>query len=267
MSGWIDRLRRSRALRGEAPRRPFSGAQKEQHVLFLHYRVAPELLRPLVPDELELQLIDGSAWVAVIGLRVDSIHVGRFRVPRVLGSFPEIDAAALVSDQGRGGLHFIGIEGAHRFGSWLTRVSTGLPYRYARTRLHRTNADGAVTWHISSGPRWVRGGAAAAFDAWFTPAQSLPWNQCHEAARLAAQYSAFMVRHGKVKELDEVHHAWKLNAVELELRSNSIPASFGLPLIVEPSLRHYSQGEAIISWLPKQVRPGRPGLAPASPST
>ena len=34
-------------------------------LLFMHWRVDPELVRPLIPDALTLDTYDGSAWVAI----------------------------------------------------------------------------------------------------------------------------------------------------------------------------------------------------------
>jgi uncharacterized protein len=37
-------------------------------VLFLHYRIAPELLRPYVPRHFEIDLYDNSAWLTLVAL-------------------------------------------------------------------------------------------------------------------------------------------------------------------------------------------------------
>jgi uncharacterized protein YqjF (DUF2071 family) len=65
---------RLRSIRGD----PFLFADWER-VLFLHFAVAPGLLRPRVPPPLELDLYDGQAFVSVV-----AVTMQRFRPERPL---------------------------------------------------------------------------------------------------------------------------------------------------------------------------------------
>lgn len=262
MPAWVDQILHDPALAPFAPDRRWSGAQREAHVLFLHYRVHTDELRAVVPAPLELQEYDSSAWVATIALRMEDVCLRSIPLPGELGTFSEIDFAALVQYEGRLGFYFLSIEGAHRFSSLATRWATRLPYLYSGATVREE--DGR--FHATSGPRWVRGRAAASFDATYAPSTSNVIPDPGSPIRmLAGQYSAFVLRRGEVYEMDELHAPWQLDEADVELRENTIPDAAGLNVARTPDLQHYAARRDVVSWLPAPVRKGRPGLAPVEP--
>ncbi len=43
-------------------------------LLFLHWPVVPDLIRPLIPQGLELDTFDGSAWIGVVPFRMSGVR-------------------------------------------------------------------------------------------------------------------------------------------------------------------------------------------------
>ena len=39
-------------------------------LLLLHWPVSPEILRPTIPDDLDLDLFEGQAWASVVGFQL-----------------------------------------------------------------------------------------------------------------------------------------------------------------------------------------------------
>lgn len=250
MTVHVDRLLSNPALANWAPDRPWSAAQREEHVLFLHYPVVPDHLRPLVPSALELQIVDGSAWVAVIALRVADVVARRMPVPPWLRSFGEVDLLVPVVHEDRRGVFFLAIEGAQRIASFITRWTVGLPYLYAGTRAHAVR-DG---WRVASGPRWSADAPAASFDATYRPLGPLEHDPSSPASWLADQYSMYVVdRHGQLCRGDEIHGMWPLRLAEVDLRTNTLPAASGVIVPDQPALVHYSEGRDIVTWAPVPV--------------
>lgn len=266
MPKWVQEILDDPSLQPYKPDRGWQAAQAEENVVFLHYRFAAEELRPLVPAPLELVTYDGSVWVALIAFQMTDV---RFRmvpipIPRRWGSFGEIDLAVIVRYKGRHGLYFLGIEGANRLVSWVTRLSSGLPYRYAADLKVRADGDG---FRATSGPRWVRSRPAAEFEARYAS-----WNPIEipdpgsPVDLLTGQYSAFTIHRGEVCELDEIHQLWDLHEAQVEIRQNTLLEAAGLSGGHRPELQHFSPGRRIVSWLPQPVREGRAGIAPADRS-
>jgi len=60
-------------------------------LLFMHYRVPEEQLRLLIPEPLEIDTFDGSAWIGIVPFRMTG--VAPRLVPPIpgLSSFPELN--------------------------------------------------------------------------------------------------------------------------------------------------------------------------------
>ena len=102
-------------------------------VTFLHWRVEPARVAPLLPRGVRPDVHDGSTWVGLIPFRMVGAGVGhRGPVPRY-GTFPETN------------VRLYGVDGARRRGvvfrsleaPWLpvvagARLGFGVPYQWAR---------------------------------------------------------------------------------------------------------------------------------------
>src|SRR5262245_48247276 len=71
-------------------------AQHCPHLLFAHWPVPPEHLQPFIPPPLELDCVDGQAWLGVVAFRLSGIHLRR--LPEVPGvrMFPEVNLRTYV---------------------------------------------------------------------------------------------------------------------------------------------------------------------------
>src|SRR6185503_1909073 len=61
--------------RSRRPKLPWLMALNEEHVLFMHWPIPVEHLRPLVPSQMELDTFDGQAWLSLIPFRMGSLHL------------------------------------------------------------------------------------------------------------------------------------------------------------------------------------------------
>lgn len=56
------------------PRRPWVMAMQWHDLLFAHWSLQPEVLRPLIPPMLELDTFDGSAWLGIVPFRMAGVR-------------------------------------------------------------------------------------------------------------------------------------------------------------------------------------------------
>ena len=78
------------------PARPWLMGQTWYDLLFAHWALAPELIRPLIPTPLELDERDGRAWLGVTPFRVAGLR-GRGMAPLPwLSRFPELNVRTYV---------------------------------------------------------------------------------------------------------------------------------------------------------------------------
>jgi uncharacterized protein YqjF (DUF2071 family) len=109
---------------------------------FLHWRVDPAIVAPLLPEGIEPDIFDGSTWVGLIPFRMlDTSFLGSPAVP-YFGSFTEVNVRLYgVDPRGRRGVVFTSLE-ASRLAAVLTaRAAFSLPYFWASATVQRLGYD------------------------------------------------------------------------------------------------------------------------------
>ncbi|MCA9069993.1 MAG: DUF2071 domain-containing protein, partial [Planctomycetaceae bacterium] len=106
------------------------GYQKWRSLLFLHWAIPVERLRPLVPAALELDLYEGTAYIGVVPFAMQGVRP-RWCPERFAFNFLETNVRTYVSHQGRPGVYFFSLDAASRIAVWAARQFWSLPYFYA----------------------------------------------------------------------------------------------------------------------------------------
>lgn len=121
----IDRIRPTKR-----PEENARGYQQWRSLLFMHWPVPVDMLRPLVPDALELDLFDGQAYVGVVPFVMCGVRP-RWAPRRLAFNFLETNVRTYVVHRDRPGVFFLSLEAASRVAVWSARMFWGLPYFYA----------------------------------------------------------------------------------------------------------------------------------------
>ena len=220
-------------------------------LLFLHWPITENLLRPLVPAELELETFDGSAWLGVVPFTMSGIRLRG--CPPVPGTtaFAEINVRTYVRLGERTGVWFFSLDAASRVAVRAARWWFGLPYHDAefgvdrvgegvRYRSRRTGTASEVGFEARYGPA---GGPSAAG----------PGTIEHF---LTERYSLFSRRRGRLLIGDIDHEPWPLQRAEVALERNTMAGPLGLRLGEAPALQHFARQLEVVAWSP--VPPRRP---------
>jgi len=108
---------------------------------FLHWRVPADDIRALLPPPLEVDLFDGSAWVAVSPFRMTAVRPTFSPPIPTATDFPELNVRTYVRHGGHSGVWFFSLDAA----SWIAvlgaRSAVGLPYFHARMRERRSSDE------------------------------------------------------------------------------------------------------------------------------
>ena len=195
----------------EAP--PLTGravaGQRWSDVAFVHWRVEPGQVAPLLPAGLRPDVHDGSSWVGLIPFVLDRATI--FGSPPIpwFGDFVEINVRLYAVDSaGRRGVVFLTLE-ANRLAAVLAaRAVFGLPYRWARTRLDV--ADGRYRY---TGAR--HSGTRARTEIVVRPAAQRVIDD-ELADFLTARWALFTTQRGKTIYLRNTHEPWPLFSATLE---------------------------------------------------
>jgi uncharacterized protein len=232
------------------PRRPWVMAQTWADLLFAHWSVAPEEVRPAVPPELELQLFDGRAWLGVTPFEVRNLRPRPTTPVPWLSRFPEVNVRTYVSAGGKPGIWFFSLDAASRPAVAAARRLYRLPYFRARMAIDR--AGGAV--RFTSARSDAGAPAPAALRAVYEPAGEpfapLPGSLEHW---LTERYCLYTLDDRRRVLRAQIHHPpWPLQPATGEIEANTMADELRLELAGQPLL-HYARRQDVVFWLPERA--------------
>jgi uncharacterized protein len=121
--------------------------QRWAKLLFLHWEVDPDVLRPLIPSQLTLDLFDGRAFVGLVPFTMRGIRLPFLPAAWGLSAFHEVNVRTYVHLDGRDpGVWFFSLDAANRIAVRVARRFWRLPYHFARISL-RTESSGWLNYH------------------------------------------------------------------------------------------------------------------------
>jgi uncharacterized protein len=232
------------------PAAPWIMAQTWRNLLFAHWPVAPERLRPLVPAGLTLDTFDGVAWVGVVAFRLSGV---RFRgTPPLPGvsAFPEINVRTYVTCGGAPGVLFLSLDANNPPGIAVARPLFRLPYSYSRIAFAESAEGIRFQSRRPGGSR-----LPAAFDATYRPAGPIMRARPGAlAAWLTERYGYYTAGpDGALYHCAIQHAAWALQPAAAVIHENTMLAAHGLPLEGRPLL-HYAHFMRARFWPLRRLR-------------
>jgi uncharacterized protein YqjF (DUF2071 family) len=230
-------------------------AQTWDDLLFAHWRIAAEDLRRAVPEELPIDVYDGSAWIGVVPFTIHGLRLRLSPPLPGLSSFPELNVRTYVTIGGRPGVHFLSLDAASAPAVFAARRGYGLPYFRARMSAERRRDS--IEY---ASERRVTSGAPAGFRASYRPRgpASEPVQGSLEHF-LTERYCLYVVdRRGRVLRTDIHHPPWRLRAAEARIERNTMADPVELALDGEPLL-HWAERQHALFWLPRPASAGAVG--------
>lgn len=200
--------------------------QRWAHLTFLHWRYPAEALRPFVPPGLELQILDGAAWVGLTPFALTRLRAAG--LPPVPGwsSFAETNLRTYVTDGRRDGVLFLRVHCARRLVTAGFRTGLGLPYVHVPGAVR---AGRGTTTYEAPGTRIV----TVVGDA----VEPDPL-----VASLTGRWSAF-TRHGRALwRIPVDHRPWPLHEATASRITTDVFRQAGLPEPAGRPMVHWSPG-------------------------
>ena len=222
-------------------------AQTWNTLLFAHWPVPPETLRPRIPSGLTLEQFGAHAWIGITPFVLTGLRPrGTPAIPG-LSAFPELNVRTYVSYEDRPGVWFFSLDAASRLAVWAARGLYHLPYEFARMRVrhigerieYRSARPTAEGFEASYGPA----GAPLA-----SPAGSLEhW--------LTERYCLYAWSRRGALQRAEVHHApWPLQPAVAEVRRNDMLRVHGIEVEGPAAHLRYARRMDVVVWSLRGVR-------------
>lgn len=227
--------------------------QRWHDLLFAHWRVDPGRIQRLLPPPLEVDLFDGSAWIAVVPFAMTDVRARGLPGFNRVSNFLELNVRTYARLGDSDGVYFFSLDAASRPAVAAARRWFHLPYFNARMELqHRADRinyqslrrhRGAEAAHVAmsyrpTGPASVA--EAGTLEHWLT-----------ERYRLLADRSDGGILTG------EIHHGpWMLQPAEVEIHRNSMTDWLDIHLAPQPDHVCFARFQDVYLWRPRLALAG-----------
>ncbi|MBL8850762.1 MAG: DUF2071 domain-containing protein [Planctomycetaceae bacterium] len=121
--------------------------QSWRDLLFLHWRVAPELIQRTLPPGLTVDTFDGAAWIGIVPFQMRNIRPVWCPPIPPFSNFLELNVRTYVYDaHGRAGVWFYSLDANCWPAVIGARCTYHLPYHRATMRFARDRSNGQITY-------------------------------------------------------------------------------------------------------------------------
>lgn len=213
-------------------------------LLFAHWPVPAESLRPLIPHELALDTFDEVSWISITPFHMSN------RV-RMLPAFPftsrfrELNCRTYVNFEGKPGVFFFSLDASSPAAVWGAQTFYHLPYKLADVRARN---EGDLI--IYSSRR-----ASSEFRATYRPVAPVKLAATATLEHwLTERYCLYTVRKGQVFQGDIHHVPWPLQEASAEIGVNTIAEAAGIRLPAIQPLLAFSRQLKVLIWPLRRVK-------------
>lgn len=217
--------------------------QRWHDLLFAHWPLPSGQVRPLVPAQLELDLYQDKAYVAVAPFHMSGIR-SRWLPPLPgLSRFPELNVRTYVTCGGIPGVYFFSLDAASLPAVWGARIGYALPYFHAEMSVK------SVGEKFEYSSRRLQPPCPAEFRGRYWPV-SEPRRREKNSLEcfLTERYCLYAVRANKVYR-GHIHHLpWPLQDAEAEIETNTMAKAAGIDLPNSKPLLHFSRFLEVLIW-------------------
>jgi uncharacterized protein YqjF (DUF2071 family) len=211
------------------------GTQRWESLLFCHWELSPDILRPLVPDQLDIDTFEGKTYVGIVPFKMRRIRP-RWLPSTLAFNFLETNVRIYVVYNNEPGVFFFSLDASSALAVLAARVGWSLPYYYAKM----SSGDDAGSYYYRSRRR----GGNASHDVSFRVSDELgPSTAGTREHFLLERYLLFTHRANEI-QMGQVHHQpYHAYLATVDHLSDSLATASQLPGCDRlPDLAHYCPG-------------------------
>ncbi len=226
----IDRLAPTRR-----PNRRNDGTQRWESLLFCHWEVPVDVLRSVVPSQLQIDTFDGKAYVGVVPFKMRQIRPRWLPRPLAL-NFLETNVRTYVLYKNQPGVFFFSLDANSALSVTAARMGWALPYYRARMSCSQ---QGELLRYESQ-RRKGAGKHQISFRVTEDLGPSIPDSRDHF---FLERYLLFTTR-GATIQVGQVHHQpYHAHLAVVDTFHDTLVSAAGLPpLQRDPDFVHYCPG-------------------------
>ncbi|WP_256223677.1 YqjF family protein [Paenibacillus sp. 1_12] len=214
-------------------------------LLFAHWPIPYEQLRPMVPQELELEVYEGYAWIGVVPFSMKGIRMRAMPEIPYTNQFAELNVRTYVKVGDKPGVYFFSLDAASKIAVEAARLLFYLPYFHAD--MHAEKNGEQINYKSD---RKDKRGAQVAFEGSYMPVSAVfkSTKQSFEYW-LTERYCLYSMSANRTVYRGDIHHLpWELQLAEADIRANTMTIGQGIQCDVRKPMLHYAQKLDVLIW-------------------
>lgn len=233
-------------------------SQRWNDILFAHWRVPSAAIAPLLPEGLQPDTFQGSAWVGVVPLWMDRLSFRGISAIPGANSFPELHFRTYVHDQtSTPGIYNLTVDIGSLLATAAVRFMLRMPCSWAEMRLNQ-RTEREFSFHS----RRLFVSNPVIFSARYRglgPTRRLAEIRSGSLEYFFTErYCTYTRNHAGQAVRSNVHMvASPLEDAEAEIDRNDLPQSVGIQFAEQEPVLHYSRRLAVYIWPAELVMPVR----------
>jgi hypothetical protein len=219
-------------------------------LLFMHWPISADLIRPLIPRRLTIDTFDGSAWIGVVPFTMWGVRPAFAPPVPGLSAFHELNVRTYVHLDGVPGVWFFSLDAESALAVWAARAFYHLPYFNARMRLKQQGRTILYTSH-----RTHARAAPAEFEAaWIIKDALQPASEPGSLTFfLTERYCLYAAHRDRLFRCRIFHPSWPLQEASISSYRSTMIESHGLPTPEGEPLLHYAEALRVDIWMLREV--------------
>jgi uncharacterized protein YqjF (DUF2071 family) len=219
-------------------------------VLFLHWPVPEHRITTHVPNALNVETFDGSAWCGIVPFSMSEIRPRLLPAVPTVSNFPELNIRTYVNDGRYSGVWFHSRDASSTLAVEVARWTVSLNYYHADMRVTRTDDTITFRSHRDSNEY-----GAFDFVASYDREAALGSETTDRHKFLTERYFLFSQSEGGTLYRGRIHHEpWTLHRAQHRIRTMNIEGHPSPPE-TKPASVLYSPGANVQAWCPVPIDP------------
>lgn len=227
------------------PKWPWIMKQTWLDLLFAHWPVPYEQLRPLIPEGLKLDTYDGYAWIGVVPFRMEGIQPRGLPSIPYMSEFAELNVRTYVTAEDKPGVYFFSLDAASKMAVEAARLLFYLPYFHARMSVAKEGENVNYVCH-----RKDKRGAKVSFEGSYRPV-SAPFLSITGSFEhwLTERYCLYNWNGKNAVYRGDIHHLpWSLQVAEADIRINTMAIGQGIHCVEREPVLHFAKHLDVLIW-------------------
>ncbi len=220
-------------------------------LLFAHWPVKPDMLRPFIPAGLTIDTFDGMAWVGVVPFYMSQVRFHYLPPFPTTSEFCELNVRTYVMPKGgKPGVWFFSLDASSALAVSGARIAFHLPYYNASMRLTKTGDEVHYFSH-----RNHRGAQVGKFEGHYQPVGEVYRSQAGTLEYWLTERYCLYAADGRrnIYQGDIVHEPWPLQPAQADLHLNTMAKASGIVLPDTQPLLHYAEYLDVQAWYLRRI--------------